>query len=144
MGTSTSVAELPSWARSLLGRERVGHLGVLAPDGTPRVLPVTYALVHGTLVSAVDQKPKSVPGERLARVRWLRARPRATLTVDHYEDDWTALAWLQVIGTVTIRDALAAPEALSALAARYAAYRELPPSGPLLVLTPERIAWWRA
>jgi PPOX class probable F420-dependent enzyme len=128
----------------LIDTERVGHLGLLAPDGTPRVLPVTYALVGGALVSAVDKKPKRVPGERLARVRWLRARPSATLTVDHYEDDWSRLAWIQAIGTVTIHELANAPEALLALRRRYPAYRDSPPPGPVLALVPERLAWWRA
>jgi PPOX class probable F420-dependent enzyme len=144
MGRSTSVAELPKWARELLERSRVGRLGLLDDDGGPRVLPITYALSGGALVTAVDHKPKHVPPERLARLRWLHARPLAALTVDHYEDDWSRLAWVQAIGAVSILDAVDAPDALAALAARYAPYRERPPAGPLIALEPDRVLWWRA
>ncbi len=85
------------------------------------MLPVTYALSAGALVTAVDHKPKHVPPERLARLRWLRAKPRAALTVDHYEEDWSRLAWVQAIGPARILDAADAPEAVAALASRYSA-----------------------
>ena len=111
-------------------------------DGGPRVQPVTYALVAGALVTAVDHKRKDVAPERLARVRWLRARPRAALTVDRYEEDWSRLSWVQAIGPVSVLDATR--DALAALAERYEQYRERPPAGPFLTLTPDRIVWWKA
>ena len=144
MGRSESVAKLPEWARELLEQSRVARLGLLDDDGSPRVLPVTYALAQDALVSAIDDKPTHVAPERLARVRWLRARPRAALTVDHYEDDWSRLAWVQAIGPVKILDAPDAPDALAALTRRYAQYRDRPPDGPVLRLEPDRLVWWRA
>lgn len=144
MGSSASVAELPDWARALLESSRVARLGIADDDGAPRVLPVTYALAGGAIVTAVDHKRKQVPPEALARVRWLRARPRAALTVDHYDDDWTRLRWVQAIGPVAILAAADAPEAIAALTDRYPPYRERPPAGPVLSLEPDRILWWRA
>jgi len=122
----------------------VGRLGLTDDAGGPRVLPVTYAIVAGTFFSAIDHKRKRVAGERLARVRWLRARPRAALTVDRYDDDWSRLQWVQAVGDVTVLGVEQAPEAVSALSERYPAYRERPPAGPLLALKPERLIWWRA
>jgi PPOX class probable F420-dependent enzyme len=144
MGWSASVAELPRWARGLLDASRVARLGLVDGDGAPRVLPVTFAVSGGALVSAVDDKPKERPGEELARIRWLRARPHAALTVDHYDDDWSQLAWVQALGPVAVLDARDAPDALAALANRYAPYRERAPRGPVLMLSPERLLWWRA
>jgi PPOX class probable F420-dependent enzyme len=143
MGWSASVAELPGWARGLLDRARVARLGLVDDDGAPRVLPVTFALSGGALVSAIDDKPKRRPGAELARVRWLRARPRAALTVDHYDDDWSQLGWVQALGPVQVLEAAQAPEAMAALVERYEAYRERTPRGPVLVLSPERLLWWR-
>ena len=80
--------ELPAWARSLVESAQVAHLGLVDSDGRPRVLPITFAVVDGAVWSAVDQKPKRVPGEQLARLRWLRASPRVALTVDRYSPDW--------------------------------------------------------
>jgi nitroimidazol reductase NimA-like FMN-containing flavoprotein (pyridoxamine 5'-phosphate oxidase superfamily) len=75
----------------LLEHSRIGRLGLLDDEGGARVLPVTYALTGGMLVTAVDHKAKRAPGEQLARVRWLRARPRAALSVEQYDEDWSAL-----------------------------------------------------
>lgn len=144
MPAAASLEALPRWARELLEAEHVGHLGVLDDDGRPRVLPVTFAVLQGQVWSAVDDKPKQVPGERLARVRWLAARPASTLTVDRYDDDWTRLAWVQLVGETRILDLAGHEEALDALAARYPQYRERAPRGPLLCLTPDRLVHWRA
>jgi PPOX class probable F420-dependent enzyme len=141
---ATALEMLPGWARDLLGSEPVGHLGLLDDDRHPRVLPVTFAVAEGDVWSAVDEKPKRVPGDELARVRWLRARPASTLTVDRYSDDWGRLAWVQVIGATEIVDVAGHARALEALSARYPSYRERPPGGPLLRLVPERCVWWRA
>src|SRR3954469_21499169 len=137
-----SLDDLPAWAAELLEQGRVAHLGLLDEAGAPRVQPVTYARVGPALWSAIDDKPKRRPGELPARVRRLRADPRVALTVDRYADDWSRLAWVQVLGEVEVVETDA--EALGALAARYAPYRERPQRGPLLRLDPVRVLWWRA
>jgi PPOX class probable F420-dependent enzyme len=141
---AASLETLPGWARELLESEPVGRLGLLDDDGHPRVLPITFAVVDGDVWSAVDQKPKRVPGAELARVRWLRARPASTLTVDRYSEDWSRLAWVQLIGAIAVVDTAGQEPVLEALAARYEPYRERAPGGPLLRLTPARCICWRA
>ncbi len=131
--------DAPDWALALLDEIPVGHLGFHDEDGHPRVQPVTFARVGDTLVSAIDLKPKrGVP----ARIRRLQADPRAALTVDRYDADWTRLAWVQVLGTATIEPI--DEDALRALQHRYPAYREQPPPGPLIRLSPTRLLTWRA
>jgi PPOX class probable F420-dependent enzyme len=94
--------------------------------------------------TAVDRKPKRREGEELARVRWLRRHPRAALTVDRYSDDWSRLAWVQVLGEMRVVDPADGAEALRDLAERYPAYRDEEPPGPLLELRPGRCLVWRA
>jgi PPOX class probable F420-dependent enzyme len=136
--------ELEPWAAALLHGARVGHLGLLDDGGRPRVLPVTFAVVEGDVWSAIDDKPKRRAGAELARVRWLRARPASALTVDRYDDDWSRLAWVQVLGLAAVLDAAGHEPVLRALAARHPQYRDRPPAGPLLRLTPERALCWSA
>ena len=139
-----TLAELPAWAFELLEESRIAHLGLVDDDGFARVLPVTYVVHDGALWTVVDEKPKRRRGAELARVRWLRARPRATVTVDRYDDDWSRLAWVQLLGAVAVVSPADAPDAIAALAARYAPYRDRHPPGPLLRLVPERAVHWRA
>jgi PPOX class probable F420-dependent enzyme len=120
----------------------VARLGLIDDAGRPRVLPVTFALVgDDTVWSAVDHKPKRSPDTELARVRWLRRRPDATLLVDHYSDDWSQLAWVQLIGRVAILDDAEPP---AELLEKYEPYQRQPPPGPLLRLDIERAVCWRA
>ena len=134
---------LEGWERDLLERARVAHLGLVDDRDRPRVLPVTFAVAEGSIWSAIDDKPKRA-GTEPARVRYLRRRPQAAVTVDHYDDLWSRLAWVQVLGIVTILEAGAAREGLAALGAKYAQYRERPPPGPVLRLEPRRTLSWRA
>ena len=128
----------------MLSTEPVGRLGLLDDEIAPRVLPVTFALHEGALWSAVDEKRKYRRGRALARVRFLEQRPRAALTVDHYEHDWSTLAWVQALGDVEVMELEQAPDALSALRAKYPQYREQAPRGPLLCLRPARLLCWCA
>jgi PPOX class probable F420-dependent enzyme len=134
--------ELPAWGQEMLRSARVGRLGLLDERDRPRVLPVTFAVAGAALYTAIDRKPKSTPEP--ARVRYLRRRPQAALTVDRYDDDWTQLAWVQVLGHVEVLPLEEDPAATQALASKYPQYRDEPPPGPLLRLVPERTLQWRA
>lgn len=140
---ASPLESLPRWALALVHDSRVARLGLIDDSDRPRVLPVTYAVCGDAIVSAVDHKPKQRGGRELARVRFLRRNPSAVLTVDHYDDDWSNLAWVQLLGDIDLLDA--GPAAvLDTLAAKYAPYRERPPAGPFLWLRVGRSICWRA
>jgi PPOX class probable F420-dependent enzyme len=137
-----SLETLPGWARELLARERVARLAYVDEEDRPRVLPVTYAVAAGAVWSAIDEKPKRT--REPARLRHLRRRPEAALLVDVYDDDWSRLAWVQLLGRVELLPLESEPDALAALAQKYAPYAERTPPGPLLRLTVEAERCWRA
>ena len=141
---ASNLAALPGWAGKLLAEAMVARMGLLDEDGHPRVLPVTFALAGEHIWSAIDQKPKRVAPDEVARLRFLRRDPRAALTIDRYSENWGDLAWVQVLGEMRIVEAVKGSEGLSALIAKYPQYRASPPPGPLLVLEPTRCLWWRA
>jgi PPOX class probable F420-dependent enzyme len=137
----------PAAQRSRFAAAPVARLATLRPDGTPRLVPITFVLVDGLVCSAVDEvKPKSTT--RLARLADVARDPRVGLVVDHYADDWSALWWVRVDGAAAVHDrdadsALRA-RALTALVAKYPPYAAAPPSGALLVITPTRWSGWTA
>lgn len=133
---------LPEWTRELLASERVARLAYVDEEDRPRVLPVTFAVAGGAVWSAIDEKPKRTPEP--ARLRHLRRRPEAALLVDTYDDDWSRLAWVQLLGTVELLPVESEPEAIEALARKYAPYAERTPPGPLLRLSVERTLQWRS
>ena len=121
---------------------RVARLATAPPSG-PRLVPVTFAWHEGVVVWAVDAvKPKR--SRRLRRLADLEAEPRVALLVDHYEDDWAELWWVELQGTAAVIGGRAADAALDSLAARYPAYRDHRPPGPVVAVTPRAWAWWSA
>jgi PPOX class probable F420-dependent enzyme len=120
----------------------VARLAFLDGDDRPRVLPVTFAIADDAVWSAIDRKPKR-SGEP-ARVRWLRRRPEAALVIDVYDEDWSALAWMQLLGRVSVIELAQARSATDALTAKYPQYETEPPPGPLLRLTVERALHWKS
>lgn len=120
----------------------VARLARMSPDG-PRIVPVTFVWHAGTAVWAVDDvKPKR--GRELRRLRDLAADPRVALLADHYEDDWSALWWVELRGTASTLEGEPAEAALDALAARYPAYLRARPPGPVIAIQPDRWTWWSA
>jgi PPOX class probable F420-dependent enzyme len=136
------VEQLPAWATDLLASSPVGRLAFVDDRERPRVLPVTYALAEGAVWSAIDDKPKG--SREPARLRYLRRRPGAALCVDVYDDDWSKLAWVQLLGGVEVLPVERGAAGMDALAAKYEPYAERRPPGPLLRLSVERASSWRA
>ena len=126
----------PGTAEARLAAARVGRLATVTPDGRPHVVPVCFALHAGAIVTAVDAKPKTT--RALRRLDNVRATGRASLLVDHYEEDWSRLWWVRVDGAAEV---ISSEAAIDALAAKYEQYRASRPAGPVIVIAPDR---WRA
>jgi PPOX class probable F420-dependent enzyme len=128
----------PATAEQRLAAARVGRLATVTADGRPHVVPVCFVLAGGRVYTAVDAKPKST--RALRRLENVRATGRASLLVDHYEEDWARLWWVRVDGPAEVLESAAA--ALDALAGKYEQYRAARPAGPVIAITPERWRSW--
>jgi PPOX class probable F420-dependent enzyme len=128
-------------ARARLGSARVGELATVRSDGTAHVVPVCFALLDDTVVTAVDAKPKSTAA--LRRLDNVRANPHASLLVHEYADDWAKLWWVRVDGPAeVVSEGARRIEAIEALVAKYRQYQDTPPPGPVIALTITRWASW--
>lgn len=135
----------PETCDGLLERWPVARLATLTPGGLPHLLPVVFARFAGALFVPVDGKPKS--GRPLARIRNLRAHPRASLLLDHYARDWDTLWWLRLDGRAEVLEGAVPDGACEALRAKYPQYATVPlfRGAPLAVrVEPERVASWCA
>lgn len=127
-----------------LSEARVGRLATVTPEGRPHVVPCCFVLAsagpgsgHGddlaSVYSAIDAKPKT--SQALRRLANLRANPAASLLVDHYDDDWTALWWIRVDGHGRVLDCGDEHHrAIERLRMKYWQYRSDPPPGPVIAL----------
>jgi len=134
---------MPSWppaiAEAHFAQARIGRLATVTPAGRPHVVPVCFALHDGRVYSAVDAKPKATSA--LARLENVRAGGRASVLVDHYEEDWSNLWWVRVEGAAEV---LQSTRAIDALVAKYEQYRRARPGGPVIAIAPERWVSWVA
>ena len=132
---------MPSWPRAIaeerLALARIGRLATVTAAGRPHIVPVCFALDRGRIVTAVDAKPKTTT--ELARLENVRATGRATLLVDHYEEDWSELWWVRIDG---VAEVIRSEAAVDALVAKYEQYRETRPAGPVIAIEPERWQSW--
>jgi PPOX class probable F420-dependent enzyme len=132
---------MPSWppaiAEERLAAARVGRLATVTAAGRPHVVPVCFVLSERRIFTAVDAKPKVTSS--LARLENVRATGRASLLVDHYEEDWAELWWVRVDGVAEVVDSAAA---IDALAGKYEQYRTDRPAGPVIAIAPDRWRSW--
>lgn len=116
-------------------------LATTRPDGSPHIVPITFA-VHGrTLYTMIDHKPKK--SMRLQRLENLQSNPKVSVLVDHYDADWNHLWWVRIDGVGSI--VLAGTDYETGrghLVAKYHAYRENPPQGPAIVISLDRVTSW--
>ena len=100
---------------------RVARLATIDPDGRPNVVPCVFALEGDTVHLVVDRKPKRTA--RLQRIANLQRDPRATLLIDHYDEDWDALWWIRLRGRArVVDDGPALDRTLTLLRVKYAQY----------------------
>jgi PPOX class probable F420-dependent enzyme len=127
----------PGIAEQRLALARVGRLATVTAAGRPHVVAVCFALHDGRIVTAVDAKPKATTA--LARLDNVRASGRASLLVDHYDEDWSQLWWVRVDGAAEV---IESEQAIDALAAKYDQYRAARPAGPVIAIAPDRWRSW--
>ena len=130
--------------RRRVGAAPVARLATVRRDGSPRLVPITFALLGELLCFAVDEvKPKR--DARLARLDDIARDPRVTLLVDHYDADWSdAVVGPDRRDGRRARRRDAARTALDELAGKYPPYRAARPAGPVVIVTPRRWSGWSA
>lgn len=137
---------MTDWQRALLEAARVAHLATVDERGQPHVVPVVFALDGGRVLTPLDGKPKRVAMGQLQRVRNIAANDRVSLVVDHYDEDWRRLAWVQLRGRAALLTGGDAYEAgIALLRQKYRQYEHVPLEGrPLIAIVMEQVRGWRA
>ena len=133
--------------QKMLKEARVARLATLDAKNRPHIVPVCFAYAGKVFYTAIDQKPKRVTGERLVRVRNIRAAPRVALLIDEYDDDWTQLWYILIRGKAKLIPKSARKEhawAIRKLRVKYPQYATgmLADDAPIIRITPERTTSW--
>ena len=138
---------VPGAVKRILKGARVARLATVDARSRPHIVPVCFAYDGKLFYTAVDQKPKRVPRERLARLQNIRAVPRVALLVDEYDEDWSQLWYVLIRGKAKLIPDSAHQErawAIRKLRAKYAQYTRgmLADDAPIIRITPDRTTSW--
>ena len=131
-------------AEELIYSARVARLATASLEAEPHVVPICFAYDGTAFYSVLDAKPKRVTSERLKRVRNIRVNPRVALLIDEYQEDWSRLRYVLVLGEAEL---LSAGEehmrALARLREKYPHYRTMPLEDALVIkIRPRRVVFW--
>jgi PPOX class probable F420-dependent enzyme len=133
--------------QNILKKARVARLATLDGKNRPHIVPICFAYDGKLLYTAIDRKPKRVTGERLVRLRNIRAVPRIALLIDQYDDDWTQLWYVLIRGKAKLIPKSAHKEhawAIEKLRAKYPQYVQgmLADDAPIIRITPKQATVW--
>ena len=139
-----SVPKLSPAQDRFLRSARSGHLATADAKGQPHVIPVCYVFDGEAIYSVLDAKPKSTSLRQLRRVRNILANPQVSLVVDHYDDDWSRLRYVLVIGDAgLLEEGEEWARAIAMLREKYPQYQGMDlDESPVIKITPARYVPW--
>jgi len=135
--------------RDFLCAARVAHLATADAAAAPHAVPLCYWFDGAHFYFVIDEKPKRRgPGGAIKRMRNIAANPSVAIIVDHYEEDWSQLAFVMIRGRAAIvADGEEYMLALRNLRDKYIQYRAMtlaPERNPIVRIDPERVNLWGA
>ena len=154
--SSATLTGVDATAGAVLESERRGTLVTTDDEGMPRPTPFCFAVSSEgdrlVIHTPIDEKPKGgTAPDDLPRIRDIRARRRVVVLVDHWDEDWTKLAWVVLHGTASLLlpgDAATAAErarAIAALRERYPQYAtQALEERPMIRIDVETVRSWAA
>lgn len=137
--------------RAFLAGARRAVLATIDPRGRPRPVPICFVLdpSRPIVYTPLDEKPKRVarPND-LARVRDILVDPRVTILVDHWDEDWSRLAWLRCTGHAMLIEPAKGGDFMRVIGALRSKYRQYETQSiderPMLRIVIERVTAWSA
>src|SRR6476620_3553683 len=139
-------SRLSPHALQLIRSARIAHLATADRSGQPHVVPICFAFDGKCFYSPIDEKPKRAAPTNLKRLRNIRENPQVSLVIDHYDDDWSKLAYVLITGTARIMQrGERHRRGVTLLRKNYSRYRRMQiDTRPIIVITPKRITFWAA
>jgi PPOX class probable F420-dependent enzyme len=130
----------------LIRSARIAHFATADRSGQPHVVPICFVFDGKCFYSPIDEKPKRTAPTKLKRLRNIKENPRVSLVIDHYEEDWSKLAYVLITGTARIQQSgKTHNHAVTLLRKKYLQYRRMQiDTRPIIVITAKRITFWSA
>jgi PPOX class probable F420-dependent enzyme len=85
-----------------LSVSRVARLATASAQAVPHTVPLCFWFDGVNFYFVIDQKPKRHSGLKLKRMRNIADNPCVSLLIDHYEEDWSQLAYVLINGKARV------------------------------------------
>jgi PPOX class probable F420-dependent enzyme len=126
----------------------IAHLATVSAIGEPHNVPLCFWFDGEHFYFVIDEKPKRKTGVAIKRMKNIAENPHVALLFDHYDDDWTRLAYVLINGIAKlVEDAGEYSRAIENLRGKYPQYRAMHFSSernPLVRIDPDRVHAWGA
>jgi PPOX class probable F420-dependent enzyme len=130
-----------SQMRSRVAEARVARVGTVDEQVCAHLVPIVFVIDGDTLYSATDAGSRPVK-----RLRNLEQHPRASVLVDVYDEDWSKVWWVRMLGRGrAIEDGPEWDHARRLLWEKYPQFeRVLPPdaAGPVMAVDVQQWSGW--
>ena len=134
--------------REFIETARIAHLATASAGGEPHNIPLCFWFDGARFYFVIDQKPKRRSGTAIKRMRNIAENPRVALVIDHYEEDWSRLAYVLIHGDAQIiEDEAEYARAIQHLRHKYAQYHAMEltqEKNPAIRIEPRRVHAWGA
>jgi PPOX class probable F420-dependent enzyme len=135
--------------REFLMHARVAHLATADRSGAPHNIPICFWFDgKRRFYFVIDEKPKRLTPHGLKRMRNIAENPRIALVVDHFDEDWSRLAYVLIHGEAhPTADRELYTVVLRSLRDKYPQYRTMAldaDHNPMVVIEATRVHRWGA
>jgi len=134
--------------RGFIESAKIAHLATVSGAGEPHNIPLCFWFDGARFYFVIDEKPKRKSGTEIKRMRNIADNPRVALVIDHYDEDWSRLAYVLIHGDARIvDDAAEYALAIQHLRHKYAQYHTMEltqEKNPAIRIEPTRVHAWGA
>jgi PPOX class probable F420-dependent enzyme len=134
--------------REFIETARIAHLATASGAGEPHNIPLCFWFDGVRFYFVIDEKPKRKSGTGIKRMKNIAENPRVALVIDHYDEEWSRLAYVLVHGDAKIvADAAEYAVAIQHLRHKYVQYRAMlltQEKNPAIRIEPYRVHAWGA
>lgn len=127
----------------ILQTAKVARLATSDQD-QPHLVPVVFVFDGCHIYIPIDEKKKKTHlPEELKRIKNIRKNPNVAFLIDRYDDDWTKLYFLMIIGKASILPIESCRKAIDKLVAKYPQYQTINYGSICIKIKPEKITFWQ-
>jgi PPOX class probable F420-dependent enzyme len=134
--------------RDFVESAKIAHLATVSGAGEPHNIPLCFWFDGSRFYFVIDEKPKRKGGTEIKRMKNIAENARVALLIDHYDDDWSRLAYVLIHGEARIvDDASEYALAIQHLRHKYSQYHAMAltqEKNPAVCIEPQRVHAWGA